>query len=269
MSLTVTILGCGSSGGVPRVGQGWGDCDPANPRNRRRRCSIFVERAGSDGARTRVLVDTSPDLREQLLDLGVEGLEAILMTHSHADHTHGMDDVRPLVIKARKRIALHMDEVTAEVVRRTFPYIFETPPGSLYPPLLDDKRICSGEKISLEGPGGPIDATPFLLRHGEIDALGYRFGQGPHQIAYTPDLNAIPGESIRHLEHLDLWIIDALRHTRHPSHFSLAESLEWIDRMRPARAVLTNLHTDMDFAALSRSLPPNVEPAYDGMVLEF
>ncbi len=263
MSLTITILGCGSSGGVPRVGQGWGACDPTNPKNRRRRCSIFVERLAPEGGCTRVLVDTSPDLREQLLDLGVDGLEAILMTHSHADHTHGMDDVRPLVIKARKRIALHMDELTAAVVRRTFPYVFESPPGSLYPPLLDDKRIRSGEPIDLEGPGGAIEATPFLLHHGEIDALGYRFDA----IAYTPDLNAIPNESVRHLEGLDLWIIDALRHTRHPSHFSLEEALAWIDRMRPRRAVLTNLHTDMDFAALSRSLPTNVEPAYDGMVL--
>ena len=263
MSLTVTILGCGSSGGVPRVGQGWGACDPANPKNRRRRCSIYVERRAADGARTRVLVDTSPDLREQLLDLGVDGLDAILMTHSHADHTHGMDDVRPLVIKAKARIALHMDEATAAVVHRTFPYIFESPPGSLYPPLLDDKRIHSGEPIALAGPGGPIAATPFTLHHGEIDALGYRVDA----IAYTPDLNAIPDASLRHLEGLDLWIIDALRHTRHPSHFSLGEALAWIERMKPKRAVLTNLHTDMDYADLSRSLPANVEPAYDGMVL--
>ena len=263
MSLSITILGCGSSGGVPRVGQGWGACDPTNPKNRRRRCSIFVERRNEDGARTRVLVDTSPDLREQLLDLDVQGLEAILMTHPHADHTHGMDDVRPLVIQARRRIAMHMDADTAAVVRRTFSYIFETPPGSLYPPLLDDTRVRSGEPVVLEGPGGTIEALPFQVHHGEIDALGYRFGA----IAYSPDLNAIPDSSLGYLEGLDLWIVDALRYTRHPSHFSLEETLGWIARMQPKRAILTNLHTDLDFEILRASLPANVEPAYDGMVL--
>ena len=154
MSLSLTILGCGSSGGVPRVGQGWGACDPHEPRNRRRRCSILVEQASPDGGRTQVLVDTSPDLRQQLLDLDVGRLDAILLTHSHADHTHGMDDVRPLVIKQKSRIPLHMDEATAAVVRRTFSYIFETPPGSLYPPLLAEQRIEPGVEVVVEGPGG-------------------------------------------------------------------------------------------------------------------
>ena len=265
MTHAVTILGCGSSGGVPRVGQGWGACDPANPRNRRRRCSICVDRIGDDGARTRVLVDTSPDLREQLLELGVEGLDAILMTHSHADHTNGIDDVRPLVIKARHRITMHMDEATSAVVRRAFAYIFETPPGSLYPPLLEEVRIQDGVTIHVTGPGGAIEAMPFKVHHGEIDALGYRFGA----FAYTPDLNAIPEASIRYLEGLDLWIVDALRYTRHPSHFSLDETLEWIARLTPRRAVLTNLHTDMDIEALAARLPAGVVPAYDGMTLAF
>ena len=263
MSYTVTILGCGSSGGVPRVGQGWGACDPANPRNRRRRCSICVDLTGADGRRTRVLVDTSPDLREQLLDLGAERLDAILMTHSHADHTHGIDDVRPLVIKARHRIGMHMDEATAAVVRRTFAYIFETPPGSMYPPLLDEVRIREGAAVRLEGPGGAIEAMPFRVHHGEIDALGFRIGA----FAYSPDLNAIPDESVRHLEGLDLWIVDALRYTAHPSHFSLDETLGWIARLKPRRAVLTNLHTDMDSIALAARLPDGVVPAYDGMTL--
>ena len=262
MTRTITILGCGSSGGVPRVGQGWGACDPTNPRNRRRRCSVFVTQDGPDG-RTQVLVDTSPDLREQLLDLGVERLDGILMTHSHADHTHGIDDVRPLVIKARNRIGIYMDAPTAAKVRKTFGYIFETPNGSLYPPLLDEYRITSGTSVVVNGPGGPLEAMPFRVHHGEIDALGYRFGR----IAYTPDLNAIPDQSLTYLEDLDLWIVDALRYTHHPSHFSLDETLEWIERMRPRRAVLTNLHTDLDFDTLSRRLPPNIEPAYDGMSL--
>ena len=262
MSRTITVLGCGSSGGVPRVGQGWGACDPANPRNSRRRCSILLEQ-GEAAAKTNVLVDTSPDLRQQLLDHGTDHVDAILMTHPHADHTNGIDDVRPLVLKARHRITMHMDEPTAAVLRRTFGYIFEAPPGSGYPPLLDDSRIEPGRAVQLEGPGGPIEALPFRLHHGEIDALGYRFGD----VAYTPDLNAIPEASLPALEDLDLWIVDALRYTRHPSHFSLEETLGWIERLRPRRAVLTNLHTDMDYDTLRASLPDNIEPAYDGMLL--
>lgn len=261
MKRVITILGCGSSGGVPRVGQGWGACDPKNPKNRRRRCSILVDQCADDGATTRVLVDTSPDLRQQLLDCGVDHLDAILVTHPHADHINGIDDVRPLVIKARKRIALHMDAATSSFVRRSFSYIFETPPGSLYPPLLEEIRIEAGKALKLEGPGGLVEALPFELQHGEIPALGFRFGN----LAYTPDLNAIPACSHTHLENLDTWIVDALRYTRHPSHFSLAETLEWIERMRPRRAILTNLHTDMDFERLRSEVPENVEPAYDGM----
>ncbi len=263
MTVAITILGCGSSGGVPRVGQGWGACDPTDPRNRRRRCSIFVTRQAPDGGRTQVLVDTSPDLRQQLLDLDVRRLDAILLTHPHADHTHGMDDVRPLVIKQMARIALHMDEKTAAVVRRTFAYIFETPPGSQYPPLLDERRIQPNIAITVEGPGGRLNATPFVVHHGEIDALGYRFDD----VAYTPDVNDIPKASLPFLEGLDLWIVDALRYSRHPSHLSLEETLGWIARLKPRRAVLTNLHTDMDFAILAAQLPPGVEPAFDGMVL--
>jgi phosphoribosyl 1,2-cyclic phosphate phosphodiesterase len=265
MSFTVTILGCGSSAGVPRVGQGWGACDPKNPKNRRRRCSILVERSGADGGKTVVLVDMSPDLRSQLLDLDVTWLDAILLTHSHADHTHGIDEVRPLVIMNKKRIDLYMDEATAAVVRSHFGYIFETPKGSHYPALLNDKRLAAGKLCTIDGPGGAVEALPFRLEHGEIDALGFRFGGW----AYTPDLNAIPPESLESLTDLDLWIVDALRYTPHPSHFSLAETLSWIAKLRPKRAILTNLHTDLDFERLKSELPPNVEPAFDGMQLTF
>lgn len=260
MSVSIVILGCGSSGGVPRVGQGWGDCDPKNPKNRRRRCSIFVTSETGDGA-TQVLIDMSPDLRDQLLDAGIGRLDAILVTHEHADHTHGIDDVRPLVIQARRRIHCYMDAVTSAVVRPRFNYIFETPNGSLYPALLDEKRLTVGQACKIDGAGGAIEFLPFRLRHGDIDALGFRFGK----IAYTPDLNAIPDESRQYLEGLDLWIIDALRRRPHPSHLSLAESLEWIERMRPKRAILTNLHTDLDYETLRRELPDNIEPAFDGM----
>jgi phosphoribosyl 1,2-cyclic phosphate phosphodiesterase len=261
VSLSVTILGCGSSGGVPRVGQGWGACDPTNPRNRRRRCSILIAQEAPDGGTTQVLIDTSPDLREQLIDAGVTRLDAILLTHEHADHTHGIDDVRPLVIMARRRIDLYMDAVTSAIIRDRFRYIFETPRNSLYPPLLDEKRLTSGTACKIGGAGGAIEFLPFRLAHGDIDALGFRFGN----IAYSPDLNAIPAESLGFLEGLDIWIVDALRYTPHPSHFSLAETLDWIAKLKPKRAILTNLHTDLDFAVLRRELPPNVEPAFDGM----
>lgn len=264
MRLSITILGCGSSAGVPRVGQGWGACDPSNPKNRRRRCSILVECAAADGRKTRLLVDTSPDLREQLLDCGVDRLDAILLTHAHADHTHGIDDIRPLVVLARRKIDLYMDAATSATVRTTFSYIFETPSGSQYPALLNEHRLFPGAAASINGPGGPIEFLPIRLEHGEIDALGFRFGN----VVYSPDLNAIPAESLAFLEGLDLWIVDALRYTPHPSHFSLAETLEWIARLRPKRAILTNLHTDLDFERLKSEAPDNVEPAFDRMRIE-
>jgi phosphoribosyl 1,2-cyclic phosphate phosphodiesterase len=261
VSFTLTILGCGSSGGVPRVAQGWGDCDPANPRNRRRRCSALVERSDGDAGRTRILVDTSPDLREQLLEADVDRLDGVLMTHSHADHTHGMDDLRPLVIAMRRRIDLHMDEPTSQAVRPAFAYLFESPAGSLYPPLLNERRLVSGRCVRLEGRGGAVDALPFVLEHGEIPALGLRFGA----LAYTPDLKSIPMTSLPFLEELDTWIIDGLRYKPHPTHLSVDEALGWIERMRPKQAIITNLHTDLDYEALKRRLPANVAPAYDGM----
>ncbi|MCL2384731.1 MAG: MBL fold metallo-hydrolase [Alphaproteobacteria bacterium] len=262
MSLNFTILGCGSSAGVPRVGQGWGQCDPNNPKNRRRRCSILVEK-GEGEAKTKILIDMSPDLREQLLNAEIRHLDAILLTHPHADHVHGIDEIRPLVLMARRKIDLYMDAATAARVRVNFGYIFETPPGSQYPALLSEHRLFAGQTISLIGSGGTIEATPFQLEHGEINALGFRIGC----VAYTPDVNAIPDESVAFLEGLDLWIVDALRYKPHPSHFCLADTLAWIERLKPRRAVLTNLHSDLDFERLRQELPPYIEPAFDGLEL--
>jgi phosphoribosyl 1,2-cyclic phosphate phosphodiesterase len=221
-----------------------------------------VEQAGPGV--TQVLVDCSPDLREQLLDAEVARLDGVLITHSHADHTHGVDDLRPLFIAARRRVDVYMDEATASVVRQSFGYLFETPKGSLYPPILNERRLKHGEACVIDGPGGALAATPFDLEHGEIKALGLRVGG----LAYTPDVNAIGPESRGFLEGLDIWIVDALRYKPHPSHFSLDEALAWIERMRPRRAVVTNLHTDLDYEELRRRLPENVEPAYDGMRIE-
>jgi phosphoribosyl 1,2-cyclic phosphate phosphodiesterase len=263
MSLRVTILGCGSSGGVPRVGSGWGACRPDNPRNRRRRCSILVARQGLEGE-TSVLVDTSPDLREQLLDADVRCLDAVLYTHEHADHTHGIDDLRPLVIHQRRRMPVYMDETTSRFVRARFDYCFVTPPGSDYPPILDEKRLNVGAVTEIDGLGGPVRALPFAMEHGTIQALGFRFGG----IAYASDVNVMPPESEALLHDLDVLIVDALRYTPHPSHFSVADALTLIERVRPRRAVLTNLHTDLDYEALARELPAHVVPAFDGMVIE-
>ena len=263
MTLALTILGCGSSGGVPRVAQGWGACDPSEPRNNRRRCSVLVERAGPDG-RTLALIDTSPDLRWQLIDAGVARLDAVLLSHPHADHTHGIDDLRPLVIAARRRVDIFMDLPTSRDVRAKFGYVFETPEGSAYPPIAREHRLTSGIAVEAAGPGGGIAMTPFDLDHGDISALGFRIGA----LAYTPDLNGVPEASLGYLEGLDVWVIDALRYARHPSHLSLSESLALIERVKPKRAVLTNLHTDLDYATLRRELPPNVVPAFDGMRIE-
>ncbi|WP_332688991.1 MBL fold metallo-hydrolase [Bosea sp. (in: a-proteobacteria)] len=264
MSLKVTILGCGSSGGVPRPGSGWGACDPTNPKNRRRRCSVLVEREGAAGT-TSVLIDTTPDLREQLIDADVKRLDAVLFSHDHADHTHGIDDLRALVLHMRKRIAVHADAVTGATLRARFGYLFETPPGSLYPPILELGSLAAGEVHAVDGPGGAVEALPFRLEHGPgYDALGFRFGG----IGYAPDVSAIPPGAMAAMTGLDLLILDCLREAPHPSHFNLEQSLSAIGHLKPRRTVLTNLHVDLDYASLSKRLPKNIEPAYDGMTLE-
>jgi phosphoribosyl 1,2-cyclic phosphate phosphodiesterase len=260
MSLTFTILGCGSSGGVPRPALGWGACDPNNPKNRRRRTSLLVERREGAGV-TRVLVDTTPDLREQLLDADVSWLDGVLYTHAHADHTHGIDDLRALVLYKRRRVDVYVDAVTSQFLRDRFGYCFSTPPGSEYPPILNEHRIAAGQSLSISGEGGAIPILPFRQIHGDIQSLGFRFGG----LAYSCDVSDLPTESIDALNGLDVWILDALRYTRHPSHFSVADALDWIERIKPRHAILTNLHADLDYDALRQKLPPHVEPAYDGM----
>jgi phosphoribosyl 1,2-cyclic phosphate phosphodiesterase len=260
MSLTFTILGCGSSGGVPRVGGDWGACDPKNPKNRRRRCSMLIEHA-QETERTRVLVDTSPDMREQMLAAEVPNLNGVWYTHEHADHTHGIDELRAYFLRQRERIRIWADAPTTAVLEHKFAYCFETPPGGSYPPILEKHLIEPGRIMETEGPGGVIKTLPFTVHHGDIEAIGFRIGS----VAYTPDLNGIPDASIPALEHLDVWIIDALRKTPHSTHFSLAEALHWVDQLKPKRAILTNMHVDMDYDDLQRSLPDGVEPAFDGL----
>ncbi len=265
-TLKFTILGCGSSGGVPRPALGWGVCDPNNPKNRRRRTSLLVERREADGAAavTRVLVDTSPDLREQLIDADVDRLDAVLYTHEHADHTHGIDDLRSLFIKQRQRIDVYLDAQTAAMMRRRFGYCFEAPPGSEYPPIVREQRLQAGEPVTISGPGGAITALPVLQEHGDIASLGFRFGA----VGYSCDLSGMPDPSATAFSGLDVWIVDALRERPHPSHFSVSDALAWIDRLKPRRAILTNLHAELDYEALRRKLPSHVEPGFDRMSFE-
>jgi phosphoribosyl 1,2-cyclic phosphate phosphodiesterase len=262
MSLKLTILGCGTSGGVPRVGNHWGACDPADPKNRRKRCALLVERDAAEG-KTTVLVDTSPDLRQQLLDASAAWLDGVLYTHDHADHTHGIDDLRQVAYNGNRRVAVYHDEPTGRLLRTRFSYCFDTPAGSEYPAILTGHEIQAGEQVRISGAGGVIEALPFRQIHGAGETLGFRFGG----VAYSPDVSDFPDASLEALQDLDVWILDALRYKPHPSHLSVEQALGWIARMRPKRAVLTHMHLDLDYGRLRDELPEGVEPAYDGMVL--
>ena len=259
--LTATILGCGSSGGVPRLGGNWGACDPANPRNRRRRCSVLLERE-DEGGTTRVLIDTSPDLRDQLLGTGTGTLDGVIYTHAHADHVHGIDDLRMIVFNMRARLPVWADEPTSEQLLSRFGYAFTAPEGSPYPPICDLRAIEAPTRI--EGAGGAIELTPIEVDHGSMPALGFRVGG----MAYLPDVVEIPGASWPLLADLDVFVIDALRRTPHPTHAHLERALEWIERAAPRRAVLTNMHIDMDYEEVDRDTPPHVSPAHDGLRIE-
>jgi len=263
MTLRLTILGCGSSGGVPRIGAMWGKCDSTNPKNRRRRCAILVEQRGPRGV-TSVLVDTPPDLREQLLSVRAEALDGVLYTHDHADHTHGIDDLRMVAYAMKSRINCYFDAATRASLVSRFAYCFETPAGSSYPPILVPNELVPGTPVRIEGAGGVLEVMPILQEHGDIPSLGFRFGN----MGYSPDISGLPPQSERLLQGLDLWIIDALRYTPHPSHLSLKQALAMIERLGAKRAVLTHMTGDLDYDTLRRELPPNVEPAYDGMTIE-
>lgn len=264
--LRFTILGCGSSGGVPRLGADrpdWGDCDPANPKNRRTRCSLLVERIGAHGI-TRVLIDTSPDMHAQLLAAGVGVLDAAVFTHAHADHTHGIDDLRQVVYNIHRRLPVWADGPTQDSLISRFGYAFVQPAGSAYPPILELNAITDDTPFTISGAGGDLTLTPFLCEHGSMDAQGFRIGN----LAYLPDAVVIPEPHWPLLDGLEVWVVDALRRKPHPTHAHLALTLEWIARAKPSRAVLTNLHNDMDYATLLAELPPHIRPAFDGMVIE-
>lgn len=267
----VTILGCGSSGGVPRPDGDWGACDPGNPKNRRRRCSILVEYAETTalfdaGERTVSVIDTSPDFREQMLSANVKRLDAVIYTHDHADQTHGIDDLRPFVLRARKRMPVWMTPETAKSLTSRFKYVFKAREGSPYPAILEAHDIPSeGKCYHVDGPGGAMPVKMMHLEHGGIIAAGFRFGP----FAYSPDVSAVPDRAFEILDRVPVWIVDALRETPHPTHASVSDALSWLTRAQAGRGVLTNLHVDLDYDVLSAKLPERIAPAYDGLSLRY
>ena len=261
-SLEVTILGCGSSGGVPRADGDWGICDPAEPKNFRTRCSLLVQRLGQ-GAQTTALIDASPELRIQTAKAGVKRVDAVLLTHDHADQVHGLDDVRAFYLRQQARIPCWMDASTDATMMRRFGYIFEGEGG--YPAICDRYAIPPhGQAWQVDGPSGAIPVTTFDQDHGGVRSVGYRFGA----VAYSSDVVNLDETAFAALAGLDVWIVDALRYRPHPTHAHLERTLEWIERLKPGRAILTNLHIDLDYETLRSELPPGVEPAFDGLRFE-
>jgi len=262
--LEITVLGSGSSGGVPRADGEWGACDPSEPKNLRSRCSLLVRRRGEGADKeTTLIVDTSPDFRLQTAFAGVKRLDAVLLSHDHADQIHGLDDVRAFFIRQRAKIPCHMDAATTVSALRRFGYIFEGESG--YPAICRALSLPGhGEAWSVEGPSGAIPVVTFDQDHGAIRSVGYRFGG----VAYSSDVVGLTDEAFEALQDLDVWIVDALRWAPHPTHAHVERTLEWIARAKPKRAILTNMHIDLDYNALAAYLPDGVEPGYDGLRFE-
>ena len=256
--MKVTILGCGASGGVPRIGGkdgagDWDNCDPTEPKNRRLRASILVEQGD-----TRVLVDTSPDMRQQCLTHGIDRLNAVLLTHDHADHTHGFDDLRGIFQKTRNPIDVFASPETLKSLASRFDYAFAPEPNSGYKPFVVINEIDGDFDL------GAIPIRAFVQDHGQITSLGFRFGD----IAYSTDLVSLPEESYEVLKGVDTWIVDSLKYELHRTHANVDRALEMIERVKPRRAVLTHMTSQLDYRTLASELPAGVEPAFDGMVLE-
>jgi phosphoribosyl 1,2-cyclic phosphate phosphodiesterase len=253
--MKVRILGCGTSTGVPRIGNDWGRCDPAEPKNRRRRVSILV----SDGD-TSILVDTTPDLRDQLIDAGVGIVDAVIWTHEHADHAHGIDDVRQLFHNAGRAVPGYAGERTLRSLTSRFDYVFKGKWG--YPATVAGQLLLEETQIS----GVTISAVE--QPHGSITSTGLLFTCGGKTIGYSTDFNDLTDEMAALFSGIDLWIVDALRHHPHPTHNHLDRTLGYVERLQPRRAVLTHMDNSMDYRSLLRELPPHVEPGFDGMEIE-
>jgi phosphoribosyl 1,2-cyclic phosphate phosphodiesterase len=253
MSLRVVIMGCGTSSGVPRIGNDWGNCDPAEPKNRRTRVSILIE-----SATTRLLVDTSPDMRAQLIAADVIDIDAILWTHDHADHSHGIDDVRQLYHHRRAPLPGYARAQALKLLRERFGYAFEGRGG--YHPTVDGHALPDRLVI------GDIETSCVDQPHGDIFSTGLRFTCDGRSIGYATDFHAITPDMMALYDGLDIWVVDALRVKPHPTHPHLALTLDAIAALRPGRAILTHMDQSMDYATLRATLPPGVEPGYDGMI---
>lgn len=269
-NLRITVLGCGSSGGVPRVGGDWGVCDPNEPKNRRTRCSILVEQWFGEGGITpnnctTVLIDSSPDLREQLLKAGTKRLDAVLYTHDHADQVHGLDDLRALAYRMRKRIPAYMDKPTKDNVFNRFGYCFEVPKGRVHPPILELKPLIKdGDKVNIAGPGGNIEFDVLGLSHGPTPSLGFYING---RIVYTPDVHDIAPDVLSRIHRPDYWIIDALRYLENPTHAHADKALSWLAQTQTKHGVLTNMHIDMDYITLRSELCDGQDVCHDGMTI--
>jgi len=261
--LRFTVLGCGSSPGVPRPNGDWGNCNAAEPKNRRYRTSLLVERISERG-RTSVVIDTGPDFRSQMLSAKVQHLDGVVYTHGHADHIHGIDDLRSFVVDKKQLLNVYADKATRTRLHEGFGYCFKTPKGSNYPPILAINEINATTAFSIAGAGGEIILQPHLQIHGDINSLGFRIGN----VAYCTDVSAFPDGIEEKLQNLDMLIIDALQYKPHPSHFSLEEALRWIDVLQPRRALLTHMHIRLDYHKAKQEVPVHVAPAYDGLVFE-
>ncbi len=260
----LTILGCGASPGVPRIDGDWGACDPNEPRNNRTRCGALIERFGDGPRPTRVLVDTGPEIRLQLVQQKVDAIDAVIYTHSHADHVHGIDDLRAFALASGRKVDVYTDDLTYLKLENAFGYCFRSVPGSFYPPILKRTRVVVGVKFEIEGPGGAVKINPIRQIHNEIETIGLRVGG----IAYCCDVNDFPAESVEALAGVDTWILGALRYKPHPSHLSVSQAIEWVNRVKPRRTILTHLHSDLDYRKLAAELPAGMEPAYDGLAVE-
>lgn len=250
--MKVRILGCGTSFGVPRIGNHWGDCDPAEPRNRRRRVSILVEHETH-----RILVDTSPDLREQLLEAEVDDVDAVIWTHDHADHIHGIDDLRAILLNRGAPIIGFARRETLDSLRSRFTYVFEGRGG--YPAMVNGQLLPDRLQI------GPIAVSVVDQPHGSITSAGLRFDTGQVSVVYSTDCNELTDEMAELFEGVDVWIVDAMRERAHPSHAHLDLTLSWVERVRPGRTILTHMDNSMDYRTLAAALPDGVEPGHDGL----